>query len=107
MVRASAVAALHIPVVKVTNLKHALEDLQKRGVWSAAAVMGGEPAQDARLDGPLALVIGGEEDGVRLTLAKQCDHHVCIPMVESFDSLNASVAAGILLYEVIRQRRAS
>lgn len=105
VVRASAGAALHIPVVTVTNIKHALDDLQKRGVWSAAAVMGGEDASKARLDGPIALVIGGEEGGVRISLAQQCDHPVCIPMIEDFDSLNASVAAGILLYEIGRQRR--
>ena len=104
VIRASAGAALHIPVIRVVNLKHALDRLKARGVWSAAAVMTGEPAFGVRLDGPVALVIGGEADGVRRSVADRCDDRVAIPMSEDFDSLNASVAAGILLYEVQRQR---
>ena len=104
VVRASAGAALHLPVARVVNLKHALDRLRERGIWSAAAVMDGAAAASVRLDGPLALVIGGEGDGVRPTLAARCDDRVTIPMDAAFDSLNASVAAGILLYEARRQR---
>lgn len=106
VIRASAGAALHLPVVQVVNLKHALERLVEAGVWSAAAVMDGPPAYEVAMDGPLALVIGGEAKGVRPTLARQCDHRVSIPLAHNFDSLNASVAAGVLLYEARRQRRA-
>ncbi len=105
VVKASAGAALHVPVVRVTNIKHAMEDLKSRGVWLAAADAEGEPADQAPLDGPLGLVVGSEAKGVRPTVAQRCDHRVAIPQVGEFDSLNASVAAGILLYEVQRQRR--
>lgn len=103
-IKASAGAALHLPVAQVTNLKHALEPLAERGIWTAAAVMDGAPASEARLDGPLALVVGGEAKGVRPSLARRCDQRVRVPMRGDFDSLNASVAAGILLYEAVRQR---
>ncbi|MEL7367328.1 MAG: 23S rRNA (guanosine(2251)-2'-O)-methyltransferase RlmB [Myxococcota bacterium] len=103
-VRASAGAALQMPIVRVTNLKHALEELEANNIWTAAAVMDGSAASSARLDGPVALVIGGEAKGVRPTVAKRCDIRVSIPLTHGFDSLNASVAAGILLYEIGRQR---
>jgi 23S rRNA (guanosine2251-2'-O)-methyltransferase len=105
VVRASAGAALHIPIYSVTNLKHALDELKEAGVWSAAAVLDGEPADETRLDGPLALVVGSEDKGVAPTVAARCDYRIRIPLARAFDSLNASVAAGILLYEIIRQRQ--
>ena len=98
-------AAMHVPVCRVANLKHALDRLEARGVWSAAAVMDGVPAESARLAGPLALVMGAEGEGVRPSLAKRCDLRVAIPLSAGFDSLNVSVATGILLYEAQRQRR--
>lgn len=104
VIRASAGAALHVPVARVTNLKHAMDRLEGSGVWTAAAVMDGEPAHRSRLDGPLALVIGSEGNGVRPSLAQRCDLRISVPLASGFDSLNASVAAGILLYEVVRQR---
>ncbi len=107
VVRASAGAALSLPVVRVTNLKHALDELEANDVWTAAAVMEGTPAPQCRLDGPIALVIGGEAKGVRPTVAKRCDMQVSIPIRRGFDSLNASVAAGVLLYEIVRQREAA
>lgn len=107
VVRASAGAALSLPVVRVTNLKHALDELEANDVWTAAAVMEGTPAPKCRLDGPIALVIGGEAKGVRPTVAKRCDMQVSIPIRRAFDSLNASVAAGVLLYEIVRQREAA
>jgi 23S rRNA (guanosine2251-2'-O)-methyltransferase len=104
VVRASAGAALHIPVAKVSNLKHAMDRLSERGVWLAAAVLDGEPSHGARLEGPLGLVVGGESKGVSPTIAARCDARLSIPLARGFDSLNASVAAGILLYEAVRQR---
>jgi 23S rRNA (guanosine2251-2'-O)-methyltransferase len=107
VVRASAGAALVVPIAYVSNLKIALDRLVERGVWSAAAVMGGEPLHQAKLAGPLAIVIGGEGSGVRPSLAEKCDLRVGIPLSHGFDSLNASVAAGILLWEALRQRLSS
>jgi 23S rRNA (guanosine2251-2'-O)-methyltransferase len=104
VIRASAGAALHVQVARVVNLKHALRELQEAGVWSAAAVLDGDPAFEARLDGPLAIVIGSEGKGVRPTLADDCDLRVSIPLPGGLDSLNASVAGAILLYEALRQR---
>lgn len=105
-IKASAGAALHVPIAQVVNLKHVLEPLTAAGFWTAAAVMDGQPAPEVDLDRPLALVMGNEAKGVRPTLARRCDLQLSIPMAAraSFDSLNASVAAGILLYEVVRQR---
>ena len=107
VMRVSAGAALHVPIARVTNLKHALDALVEGGCFTAAAVMDGDPAPSVRLDGAMALVIGGEAKGVRQTLASRCDIRVRIPMIAGFDSLNASVAAGILLYEIQRQRSAA
>lgn len=104
VVRVSAGAALNVPVVTVTNLKHALRRLAAREVTTIATRMDGAPAETADLCGPVALVLGGEERGVRPTVGDACDFTVSIPMT-AFDSLNVSVAAGILMYEVQRQRR--
>ena len=103
-IKSSAGAALHLPVASVGNLKHALEPLAAQGFWIAAASMDGDPAPRVDLTGRLALVVGGEHRGVRPSLARRCDHRVAIPIRGDFDSLNASVAAGILLYEARRQR---
>lgn len=104
VVRASAGATMHVPIARVTNLKHALETLARRDVWTAAATLDGTPAAEARLDGALGLVIGSESKGVKPSLAAACDLQITIPLGGDFDSLNASVAAGILLYEARRQR---
>lgn len=104
-VKTSAGATAHLPIAQVVNVKHALEELRQAGVWSAAAVLGGQSLDRARLDGPLALVIGSEDKGVRPSVVEACDMTVAIPLAHEFDSLNASVAGGILLYEVTRQRR--
>lgn len=107
VVRASAGAALSLPTVELKNLKHALKSLSAHGVWTAAAVLDGAPAAEARLDLPLALIVGAEHRGVKPSLAARCDLQLSIPLSRGFDSLNASVAAGILLYEVARQRAAA
>ncbi|MBQ6373805.1 MAG: RNA methyltransferase, partial [Clostridia bacterium] len=89
---------------RVKNLNRALETLKQAGVWIIGTALRGEDAQSADLTGPVALVIGSEGDGIsRLTLEK-CDRTVSLPMKGHIDSLNASVAAGILMYEVVRQR---
>ncbi|MBK8014702.1 MAG: 23S rRNA (guanosine(2251)-2'-O)-methyltransferase RlmB [Deltaproteobacteria bacterium] len=104
VVRVSAGAAMLMPVVTVTNLKHALRRLTARNITTVATRMDGPAADQVDLKGPLALVLGGEARGVRPTVGDACDFAVCIPMA-AFDSLNVSVAAGILMYEIQRQRR--
>jgi len=104
VLKVSAGAAAHVRVATVGNLKHCLETLKEAGVWCAAAVMDGEPAAQCKLDGPMALVVGAEGKGVRKTVIEACDYKICVPLNAGFDSLNASVAGGILLYEIVRQR---
>jgi 23S rRNA (guanosine2251-2'-O)-methyltransferase len=105
--RVSAGAVEHCPVARVVNLARALEELKAAGLWVAAAVADGpESLPKSRLDGPLALVIGSEGAGIREGVLKHCDHQLRIPMLGKLGSLNASVAAAILLYEAQRQRTA-
>jgi 23S rRNA (guanosine2251-2'-O)-methyltransferase len=103
--KSSAGAAAHIPVVRVANLVQTVEQLKKRGVWVYAADMGGSPWCSVRCDGPAALVVGAEDKGVSRLLREHCDHVLSLPMYGRVGSLNASVAAGIVLYEMVRQRR--
>jgi 23S rRNA (guanosine2251-2'-O)-methyltransferase len=103
--RASAGAVEHVPVARVTNLSRALEVLKTSGLWVAAADPEGDQALwDARLDGPLALVIGAEGAGVRPGVLKHSDLRLRIPLAGRVGSLNASVSAALVLYEVARQR---
>jgi len=103
--KASAGAVEHLRVARVTNLSRALEELKASGLWVAAADPGGEtPLWGAPLDGPLALVVGAEGEGVRPGVLGHCDFRLRIPMAPGLASLNASVAAALLLYEVVRQR---
>jgi len=103
--KASAGAVEHCPIARVVNISRALEELKEAGVWVAAAdVDATEPLWKARLDGPLALVVGAEGAGVREGVLKHCDFRLRIPMAGQVGSLNASVSAAILLYEVARQR---
>ncbi|MDY7230900.1 23S rRNA (guanosine(2251)-2'-O)-methyltransferase RlmB [Hyalangium rubrum] len=103
--KASAGAVEHCPIVRVVNISRALEELKEAGLWTAAAdPEGNEPMWKARLDGPLALVVGAEGAGVREGVLKHCDFRLRIPMTGQVGSLNASVSAAILLYEVARQR---
>ena len=104
VVKVSAGAAAHMRIATVTNLKRSLDQLKESGLWCAAAVMDGQPASECELTGPLALVVGAEGDGVRKTVIEACDFKVCVPLAGQFDSLNAGVAGGILIYEIIRQR---
>lgn len=104
--KASAGAVEHCPVARVVNLSRALESLKEAGLWVAAAHPQAEqPLWSARLDGPLALVVGGEGAGVREGVLQHCDLRLRIPMLGQVGSLNASVSASILLYEAARQRQ--
>lgn len=102
--RASAGALNYTPVAKVTNLTSTIEDLKKEGLWFVCAQMGGESMYSLKLTGPIGLVIGNEGDGVGRLVQEKCDFTVSIPMRGDIDSLNASVAAGVLAYEIVRQR---
>ncbi|MFN0062998.1 MAG: 23S rRNA (guanosine(2251)-2'-O)-methyltransferase RlmB [Myxococcaceae bacterium] len=103
--KASAGALMHTPVAQVVNLSRTLETLKSEGFWVAAADAGGEShLWDARLDGPMALVIGAEGDGIRPGVLAHCDLKLTVPMAGKVGSLNASASAAILLYEVLRQR---
>ena len=103
--KAAAGALDYMPVARVKNLNRTIDELKERGVWVIGTAMDGEDALTADLTGPAALVIGSEGDGIsRLTLEK-CDRTLTLPMKGSIESLNASVAAGILMYEIVRARR--
>ena len=105
--RTSAGALNYTPVAKVTNMARTIEELKKEGLWFVAADMDGEEMYRINLKGPLGLVIGNEGKGVSELVRKKCDFTARIPMLGQIDSLNASVAAGVLAYEVLRQRRSS
>ncbi len=102
--KASAGAALLLPVARVTNISKAVEELKAAGLWAVAGVMDGRPARDARLSPPLALVMGDEGEGVSRLVRQVCDEGVSIPMSGQVGSLNASVATGVLLYEIVRAK---
>ncbi|MBL8952252.1 MAG: 23S rRNA (guanosine(2251)-2'-O)-methyltransferase RlmB [Myxococcaceae bacterium] len=104
--KASAGATEHTQIARVTNLSRALEELKEKGWWTVAADPAGEPLGTKPLEGNLAVVIGAEGPGVRQGVLAQCDFKVRIPMLGDVASLNASVSAGILLYEIVRQRAA-
>lgn len=104
VLRASAGALNYTPVAKVTNLAAVIEDLKKEGLWFVCAQMGGESMYRLNLTGPIGLVIGNEGDGVSRLVQEKCDFTASIPMHGNIDSLNASVAAGVLTYEIVRQR---
>jgi len=102
--KASAGAIHYTPVARVTNLVQTMEELKKRGIWFVCADMGGEIMYRQNLTGPIGLVIGNEGSGVSRLVKEKCDFTASIPMKGDIDSLNASVAAGILAYEIVRQR---
>lgn len=102
--KASAGAVEYLPVARVTNLASAIEELKQRGVWVYAADMDGEPWCAANLTGALALVVGGEDHGVGRLIKEKCDGVLSLPMCGHVNSLNASVAGAILMYEAARQR---
>ena len=102
--RTSAGALNYIPVAKVTNLSKTIEDLKKEGLWFVCADMDGEIMYNLNLKGPIGVVIGSEGEGVSRLVKEKCDFVASIPMKGQIDSLNASVAAGILCFEIVRQR---
>lgn len=102
--RTSAGALNYLPVAKVTNLAKTIEDLKKEGLWFVCADMDGTVMYDLNLKGPIGLVIGSEGEGVGRLVKEKCDLIASIPMKGQIDSLNASVAAGVLAYEIVRQR---
>lgn len=103
--RTSAGALNYTPVARVTNLAKTIEELKKEGLWFVCADMDGTVMYDLDLKGPIGLVIGGEGDGVGRLVREKCDMTAAVPMKGDIDSLNASVAAGVLAYEIVRQRR--
>ena len=102
--RTSAGAINYTPVAKVTNISRTIEELKEKGVWFACADMSGELMYNCNLTGAIGLVIGSEGSGVSRLVKEKCDFVVKIPMFGQIDSLNASVAAGVLSYEIVRQR---
>ena len=102
--RTSAGALNYTPVARVTNIARTIEELKKEGLWFVCADMGGTSMYQLDLKGPIGLVIGNEGEGVSRMVKEKCDFVASIPMKGDIDSLNASVAAGVLAYEIVRQR---
>ncbi len=102
--KTSAGALNYTPVAKVTNLKKTMEELKEKGLWFVCADMDGEQMYKLNLTGPIGLVVGSEGEGVSRLVRETCDFAATIPMKGDIDSLNASVAAGVLAYEIVRQR---
>lgn len=104
--KTSAGALNYTPVAKVTNIGKTIEDLKKEGLWFVCGDMDGEVMYRVNLTGPIGLVIGNEGEGVSRLVKEKCDFTAAIPMKGDIDSLNASVAAGVLAFEIVRQRMA-
>lgn len=102
--RTSAGALNYTPVVRVTNIAQTIEEMKKQGMWFVCADMDGEVMYNLNLTGSIGLVIGNEGDGVSRLVKEKCDYVASIPMKGDIDSLNASVATGVLAYEIVRQR---
>ncbi|MBQ2288976.1 MAG: 23S rRNA (guanosine(2251)-2'-O)-methyltransferase RlmB, partial [Lachnospiraceae bacterium] len=102
--KTSAGALNYTPVAKVSNLGQTIDQLKKEGLWFVCADMGGEVMYRLNLKGAIGLVVGNEGDGVSRLVREKCDFIASIPMKGDIDSLNASVAAGVLAYEIVRQR---
>lgn len=102
--RTSAGALNYTPVARVTNIARTIEELKKEGLWFVCADMGGTSMYQLDLKGPIGLVIGNEGEGVSRLVKETCDFVASIPMKGDIDSLNASVATGVLAYEIVRQR---
>ncbi len=105
VIRTSAGATAYIPIIKVQNLNQAIEKIKDAGIWVYALDMDGEDMCKANLTGNLALVVGSEGEGVHSLTRKLCDGVISIPMFGKINSLNASVSAGVAIYEAVKQRR--
>lgn len=103
--KTSAGAASYTKIAKVTNLSQTIESLKQQGVWIGALDMDGDSMYRANLTGPIALVIGSEGKGISTLVKKNCDFTISIPLCGEINSLNASVAASLAMYEVLRQRK--
>jgi len=104
-VKSSAGAVEYIKVARVGNLSRTIEELKKQNIWFYAVTMDGNDYMKTSFDGGVGLVIGAEEDGISRLVAEKCDFSISLPMVGKIESLNASVAAGIMMYRVTEQRR--
>ncbi len=104
VMRISEGGANHLKIARVTNLNDAIDELKERGYWATGAELGGEDLYSADLTGNLALVIGGEDSGIKRLTKEKCDRIVQIPMRGKVNSLNASVACGVVVFEAMRQR---
>lgn len=102
--KSSAGAVEHTKIAKVTNINQTIKELKDRGVWVAGTDMDGEVAYKSNLTGPIAIVVGSEGKGISKLVKENCDLVIKIPMKGEINSLNASVAAGIMMYEIVRQR---
>jgi 23S rRNA (guanosine2251-2'-O)-methyltransferase len=104
-VKASAGALMHIPIARVTNITKTVAELKEKGLWIAGTDASGESKYyEANLKGPLGIVIGSEGKGISRLVKENCDFNISIPMIGKMSSLNASNAAAIVLFEVLRQR---
>lgn len=103
--KAAAGAVSYVPVARVSNLAQTIEALKKEGIWVAGAAMGGTEVYKQNLTGSLAIVIGSEGKGLGRLVAEKCDFLISLPMQGQINSLNASVATGVIMYEVLRQRK--
>ena len=103
--KAAAGALDCIPIARVKNLNRTIDELKERGVWVIGTAMNGEDALDTDLSGPIALVVGSEGDGISHLTLQKCDRVVTLPMTGQIESLNASVAAGVMMYEIVRARK--
>ena len=104
VVRTSAGAISNMLIARVTNLKDAIEELKENGLWIYGAEIGGDDIYSTNLTGPIGIVIGSEGKGTRESVKAHCDKIISLPLFGSVNSLNASVSAGIVVYEVVRQR---
>lgn len=104
VVRTSAGAISHMKIARVANLKTAIDELKERGLWIYACELGGADLYTQKLTGPIGIVIGSEGNGIKQSLRTYCDGVVTLPQLGSVNSLNASVSAGIVIYEILRQR---
>ena len=102
--KTSAGALHYTPVAKVTNLVRTIEELKEKGIWFVCADMGGESMYRLNLTGPIGMIVGNEGEGVSRLVREACDFTASIPMKGDIDSLNASVATGVLAFEIVRQR---
>ncbi len=105
--KTSAGAIEYMPVAKVTNIANTIDELKEKGVWVACTDMDGENYFKSDLNGAMAIVIGSEGEGVSRLVKEKCDFTISIPMFGNISSLNASVAAGLIMYEIVRKRRFS